>query len=523
MHISSCLSPKTIRNRYTGELQKVPCGRCAACLNRKSSVWVQRLDQERQCWKYCVFFTLTYSNDFVPEMHLAGDILFSNQKDRLCHGDKLPIISLSEYSENFDFKTKNELYDYFKKNSSITFLSVSDFQKFIKRVRQSVVRLHKGSNSSGKDNKIRYFLCGEYGPTTFRAHSHGLLFFNSELTASSIEEIISKSWKFGYTDTSFVTSSASQYVAKYVNCTTHLPKIFSHPLIRPFTLCSKSPFIGSLSVNSKELWEIFDSCSPEFIIADHKQGIFENVPLWRSFVDRLYPKLSGYSSFSHYDRTLLYTVYQRLIERYEEITSSDFVRMVLDGDLPITGTIFKDYAKYLLYNSKTYSSLVRWFNISSRIYWQSKVWCISVKDYIYHIERFYDNVEKIKLKTQFDFENDYAEAYGSSSLIGLDSDLLRSLCLCSDGMLSANEIYLLESFGVDLAKFCSEDSEVRLPYQASLFPENTIDYLHFKIDNEIIFAKSSKTRKKNEFINSNIFVADSDLTKSQQDFLTFNY
>lgn len=517
MHISSCLSPKTIRNRYTGELQKVPCGRCSACLNRHSSVWVQRLEQERQCWKYSVFFTLTYNEANVPRMRLVGDTLFSDQKGRLCHGDKLPIISLTEYSQNFDLKTKNELYDYFKSDSSITFLCVSDFQKFIKRVRQSVVRLHRGTSTQGVDDKLRYYLCCEYGPTTFRAHSHGIFFFNSELTASQIQEIISKSWQFGYTDSSFVTSSASKYVAKYVNCVTHLPKIFQHPLIRPFSLCSKSPFIGSLSVNSKELWEMFDSCSPEFVIANHSKGLFENVPLWRSFVDRLYPRISGYSTISRYDRTLLYRIYSRLVDRLPDITSADFLNMALSDTLPLTGTIYKDYVKHLLRKSKTNSSLLRWFNISSRIYWQSRVWNISEIDYIQHIDRFYDNVEKNKLRLQYEFEQDYSENYGSSSLIGLDSDYLATLCLCSDGQLDYNELLVLESFGVDLDKFCNSDSEVRIPYQASLFPENTVDFIQYRIDSDIILAKSFKTRKKNEFINNDIFVAP-DLTKEQIDF-----
>ena len=59
MHIVSCLNEKHIVNPYTHEWQVVPCGKCAACRNQRASVWVQRLDQERYCWQYALFFTLT--------------------------------------------------------------------------------------------------------------------------------------------------------------------------------------------------------------------------------------------------------------------------------------------------------------------------------------------------------------------------------------------------------------------------------------------------------------------------------
>ena len=60
MNLISCLNPKVIRNKYTGELMTVPCGHCASCQNKRGDNWVRRITTEMSCWPFAVFFTLTY-------------------------------------------------------------------------------------------------------------------------------------------------------------------------------------------------------------------------------------------------------------------------------------------------------------------------------------------------------------------------------------------------------------------------------------------------------------------------------
>ena len=77
--ITKCIDPRIVRNPYTGEKISVPCGRCAGCRNRRSQSYVQRLEQERLCWKYALFFTLTYDEPSLPRVWKVGSDVFTVQ------------------------------------------------------------------------------------------------------------------------------------------------------------------------------------------------------------------------------------------------------------------------------------------------------------------------------------------------------------------------------------------------------------------------------------------------------------
>ena len=55
LHITSCLHPQRIRNKFTNEMVYVPCGKCEACITTKQQRLVQRLDMERLSWKYYIY------------------------------------------------------------------------------------------------------------------------------------------------------------------------------------------------------------------------------------------------------------------------------------------------------------------------------------------------------------------------------------------------------------------------------------------------------------------------------------
>ena len=66
MRFYSCVSPKVVRNAYTGQLVAAPCGKCNACLNTRAALWVQRLDTEAYFSPHVLFATFQYDEQNVP-------------------------------------------------------------------------------------------------------------------------------------------------------------------------------------------------------------------------------------------------------------------------------------------------------------------------------------------------------------------------------------------------------------------------------------------------------------------------
>jgi len=144
----------------------LPCGRCIGCKIAKSKDWALRCWHEAQLndagLNNC-YITLTYSNENLPE-----------------HGS----------------------------------LKKSDFQKFLKRLRKNTKQ------------KLRYFMCGEYGEKTNRPHYHALLFgykfpdakFWTERKGNRIykSEILTNTWGVGACELSGVTFKSAAYVARYI-------------------------------------------------------------------------------------------------------------------------------------------------------------------------------------------------------------------------------------------------------------------------------------------------------------------
>ena len=500
MHISSCLNPKLIRHPFTHEQIYVPCGHCSVCIQKRSSRWVQRLSQERYCWKYAFFFTLTYAPDQRPMLYYQNGLLI-DLKHRLTPPDA-EVIAVDMYEinkkYNEDMPRFNEWFSH--KDDKLPVLSSYDCSKFIKRFRTYAQREFERSRRSqtclNEKEKpyFRYFVIGEYGPTTLAPHYHGLFFFDSEFLCSHFGSLLDKAWTFGITNFSSVSQENSSYVARYLNCTSHLPSVYKYVKFRPFFLCSKFPPIGSLCHSSKEVKQMFFACSPEQVIFDHKKGVFDNVPLWRTYIDRLYPRLSAFSTLSHSDRVTLYGLTQaRKLTQF-----SQFFEYVSGDDCL---TVIKDYVRYFQYNCDNFvAALQRWFYISSRVCRQAKVFEISVKDYVYYIEKFYDNVEKEKLKLYYEFQDDYSQKYENSSLVGVDKLYIQSLMDIDCNDISEKDLIILSSFGVDIDKFFSDDEVERVKYQKSLLPDNTFDFECLSHDAEVWQQQSMKTKKKNDYL-----------------------
>lgn len=105
----------------------LPCNTCLGCRLKYAQQWAARCMYEAQYHDQSWFVTLTYNDDHVPKSYF----------DHPETGDKMPSLTLDR----------------------------RDIQLFLKRL-----RLAKSGDT------IRYYGCGEYGPTTWRPHYHIILF-----------------------------------------------------------------------------------------------------------------------------------------------------------------------------------------------------------------------------------------------------------------------------------------------------------------------------------------------------------
>lgn len=142
----------------------IPCGQCIGCRIRRTRMWAVRCVHEASLYQQNIFITLTYDEEHLPD------------------------------------------------NRS---LNKTHFQGFMKRLRKK-----------HPNQKIRYYMCGEYGGKLGRPHYHALIFnFDFEdkyFWRTSKKNTIYRSptlerlWPFGLSDIGSVTAQSANYVAGYI-------------------------------------------------------------------------------------------------------------------------------------------------------------------------------------------------------------------------------------------------------------------------------------------------------------------
>lgn len=152
------------RDAYVDFPIELPCSQCIGCRLERSRQWAIRCVHEASLYENNCFITLTYSSENLPP-----------------------------YSS----------------------LLVSDFQKFMKRLRKK------------HENKvIRFFHCGEYGEQTKRPHYHACL-FNFDFSDKVLWKVVNDQpyfvseelrelWPKGHSTIGDVTFESAAYVARYI-------------------------------------------------------------------------------------------------------------------------------------------------------------------------------------------------------------------------------------------------------------------------------------------------------------------
>lgn len=369
---TECFHPRKVINRYTHETLFVRCGTCPSCLVHRSNTQCALISNMSSHFKYAYFFTLTYSDEFVPRVSLEVvercdaeneiDAYMSDSDPRhLPYDDSryqiaatyLPrsgcfrvhdsgrVRDFSETEDSYQFLhtfsgkeirdllvASNGRYDFARKcvvfppidecRNEVLVLNPYDQNLFFKRLRKLIAEKY--------DEKICYYLVSEYGGRTYRPHWHGILFFNSDALTSSICELVSKSWSYGRTDCSLSRGSAAGYVASYINSFVDLPGFFNrHKEIRPRSYHSKGLSVNSLFRQSSDLSEIQEvaaSCFDGFSVPIN--GEYVTVKPSRSYEHMVFPRISDPSFANPYGCADLF---------FGAFTASN--RLVCDGYISI--------------------------------------------------------------------------------------------------------------------------------------------------------------------------------------------
>lgn len=401
--LDKCFSPITV---FHGERSYVvPCGKCDGCRLIKANDWSFRLGSEIAASPFTVWFTLTYDNKYVPKLKFvpygfgfklisdhSGNIRFDTVKDVL-RSDGIEIVSGS----CFDLpKIENSSFD------GCTYLSKRDIQLFLKNLRTDIYETFGKTDKFGISTSIRYYIIGEYGPSTYRAHAHGLVFTESEIVKDYlIQEGLYKNWamcnKALFDE--YVRLSGDgvrNYVTEYVTSFSRLPQVYKFKEIRPFRLSSKSPAIGFSSFDKEAvLGSIIDGCIEYDVAIDRIDKKYRfRYPL--AYLDRLLPKCREYSSLSDGKRSRIYGLFYKyaLQKGFDYYIVSEFLRAKLS---PVD-----------FYASKTCLSFVSRYGFSVDFF----VWLVDRKEYLkdmYSLRKWYqwqeETAEKDPLKVFRSYSN----------------------------------------------------------------------------------------------------------------------
>lgn len=418
-----CLNPRRITNIWTGDDVVVECGKCEHCILKKSLARTIRVKLESAVHKYFYFVTTTFDNDNLPCARLVqvpekSNIIDSEECYDVVRESDGIVLGQVMYKDNI---TKNNLIKKFNAgHNRVPILDSSYPIKFLKRLRKRI-----------KNEKIRTFYCGEYGPVHFRPHYHFAIWFDQEETLANIRQAISESWTFGIVDSSLASGKAASYIASYLNCTCYLPKVL--------TLPSTSPF----SNHSWYLGEQLFACSPQEIQEGNFKDIIERricfnglnteVILWRSFKGRLFPKLKGYAGQSEYVRVLSYSAYAIIRNWTQENRPINQARFITDyvrfSDFYHPDTLINDLLQLFRYGLNYYETdsngqaslvipaLIDYDKFERNIYshilksrYFLKTFCNghddfnSVRKHLRIIDDFYKFIDSDNLKKQFDVE-----------------------------------------------------------------------------------------------------------------------
>lgn len=244
---------KTFNGTYYPHDIIVPCGQCPICKKRRVSGWLLRLEEEDRHSFSSYFVTLTYDEENLP------------------------------YTEN-----------------KLPTLDHKHFQKFMKKLRKC------------QKQRLKYYMCGEYGSVNERPHYHLIIFNLLDTTC------IKNSWNHGSIHIGQATSASVTYTASYINKAGRVP------------VCSADDRKAEYSTMSNELGRSF--------ITPEMEKYYQKDP------SKLYVIRKGGKKIPlpRYYRNLIFTEEQRK-DQAEAIEFMQYQKDIEDRNLFIITNPTEDY------------------------------------------------------------------------------------------------------------------------------------------------------------------------------------
>lgn len=515
MRLCSCEHPSYIRNKYTGELIAAPCGQCNSCKNLRAKKWIDRLCTESKQHKYCWMVNLSYDDEHLPVLGYCEDnplyLDFVNRKSNVR-------ISLKElhdlcFRDNQFLQCDYDLLEYrLAHRLGLPCICTDDISRFVKRINKYIF-----THITHHYENFRYFCAHEYGGATMRAHSHMLIWFDDKRVSKVFDQILHSCWTFGNIESSPVYSTGGiNYVAQYVNLSTHLPAFYAHSKLRQRQQFSKCPSIGSFELLDKDLRSVYERKPTRRNVWDVMSSKYVDLPIQSSFKNRFFPKLQGYSDLSHSDRVTLYGICQRFdTERF-----SDFRQVVDDicwlHTRKISNWVEERIALYVdsiydnLYHSFNFklrkdgtlsnsrgetldnfwksfdNSLKRWFGISKRISCFSSMLGVSMDWLVTQIEQYWQKIDYENLIDFYSWQSDYAYGHDSRDLLCAYPEAYSYL---SDLLHDGKEFPFDSDFAISLASFNILDCDDFIELN------QTFDFKAMKSSADKIFKDTRKSKR----------------------------
>ena len=366
-----CLRP--IKINVNGKLMFLPCRKCAACLNNRSSRLARLMQLEAQQREVTLFVTLTYAPEHLPMMYIssAENVITCARNERLNY----------EYRDFFtDEIVTNSIYDKISllqdkcelDGGLIPYLSKTDLQKFFKRLKYYATK-------SNIQDSYSYFACGEYGPKHFRPHYHLLLHTSRENLQSLIDSIY-KSWQYGRIDYSLDRGKTANYISTYTTSFADIPRLYQNKEIRPFFV--HSVHYGLFNYIPKTL-SIIDNPKSFVTLPFQSSDTSMEIRPWLSFSNAFFPKIPHYKELLGCAPHLLRSLYTLYASKPETLDMKEYTKHLLFEYLAFagdgifnniesqTGIIFSEPSIYrTLQVSKRFLTICEKFNISSSYYLQ---------------------------------------------------------------------------------------------------------------------------------------------------------
>lgn len=433
-----CFNPRKLLR--DGEWILVPCNKCEGCLLHKANLWSQRLAFEIDNNPFSIFFTLTYSNKYIPTLvpisHNNQTMYFTYISD---HDKNIRFDGSKDVLRNDGILIDSRLYDIPLTNDPrkyvVNYASKRDFQLWLKLMRKDIIEF---LNPDYGSESFRYFGISEKGPTFGRWHIHGLLFpRNKEIAEFLLSCSMFKNWQMCdevlfREHTKYCDSGTSMYVTNYVTNYSKLPAIYKDTAIKPFRLSSKSPAIGYSPFDAKKVFEDVSRGIIEYTrtISRADQSSLLRYP--SDYMARLFPKCYQFTKLP----------YSRLLFIY-----GCLYRSVRGAKLPYI--CVSDRLSKVEHASD-------WQAMQACFRWCDVLGCTPFH-YLYLLDLYYYKRAMSALKVWYEWQQHQIEfpLYILSSYVNLQDYVLRKDFL-SPSEISALRLFL-ESFGIVFDDFTYSD------------------------------------------------------------------